>query len=164
MCCRSFWKTIVPFTIALMLGVLAASLFQKIIYRGENQIAVKSSDKEVGSGSGISSGSGYGGGGGYEVKTQTIPRAGTNPVQILSKPRPKYTDVARQNVVTGIVRLRVTFLADGQIGSVVPVTTLPYGLTEEAIMAAKNIRFQPATVDGKAVTVSKTVEYSFMLF
>jgi TonB family protein len=85
-------------------------------------------------------------------------------LRILSKPRPSYTDAARDNLTQGTVRLRVTFLSNGEIGSILPVKSLPNGLTEEAINAAKNIKFEPATIDGKPVTISRTVEYSFSIY
>jgi TonB family protein len=85
-------------------------------------------------------------------------------VNIISKPRPQYTDAARQNQVMGVVRLRVTFLASGQIGSVSPISGLSYGLTEQAIAAAKQIRFEPAKKDGVPQTVIRQIEYSFSIF
>jgi TonB family protein len=63
-----------------------------------------------------------------------------------------------------VVRLRVTFLASGQIGSVSPVSGLSYGLTEQAIAAAKQIRFEPAKVNGVPQTVTKQIEYSFSIY
>ena len=159
MCCRSFWKKAVPFAIALMLGVLVASFFQKAVYRVENQPIAKS-DCKFNTGYGI----GTGGGGGREVNIETMSRTGTNAVQILSKPKPAYTNAARQNQTQGKVSLRVTFLASGHIGSVKPVKSLPDGLTEQAMVAALNIKFEPATKDGEPVTVTKTVEYNFTIY
>ncbi len=89
---------------------------------------------------------------------------GVNPVRILSKPRPTYTVEARKNGVTGSIKLRVSFLASGTIGDVISVNTLPDGLTESAIEAAKGIKFQPATKNGTPLTVTKLVEYSFTTF
>jgi TonB family protein len=89
---------------------------------------------------------------------------GVSPVRILSKPRPTYTVEARKNGVTGSIKLRVSFLASGTIGDVISVNTLPDGLTESAIEAAKGIKFQPATKNGTPLTVTKLVEYSFTTF
>lgn len=88
----------------------------------------------------------------------------TQGLQILSKPRPSYTDVARQNGIEGLVILRITFLASGQIGSISPVSALPFGLTEQSIAAARNLRFIPAIKDGQYVTVSKQVQYVFTIY
>ncbi len=88
----------------------------------------------------------------------------TEKVKIISKPRASYTDAARQNQVTGTVRLRVTFTASGQVGSVAPVSGLPYGLTEQAIAAAKGIKFEPAKRNGVATAQTSIVEYSFTIY
>jgi TonB family protein len=85
-------------------------------------------------------------------------------MKIVSKPRANYTDTARQNQVQGTVTLRVTFLANGQIGSISPVSGLPYGLTEQAIAAAKSIRFEPAKKDGVPIPKVKQIDYSFTLY
>jgi TonB family protein len=85
-------------------------------------------------------------------------------VRILSKPRADYTQPARINEVEGAVRLRVMFLASGEIGEVIPLSGLAYGLTEQAMAAARQIRFEPATRDGIAVSVIKIVEYSFYIY
>lgn len=124
-----------------------------------------------GSGNGNGNGNGDGTGNGNQGSGSTIPKpppprpAGvTTAVKIISKPQPKYTDAARQNQFSGTVRLRVTFLPSGQIGSVSPVGSLPYGLTEQAIAAAKSIRFEPAKKDGVPVARVINVEYSFTLY
>jgi hypothetical protein len=88
----------------------------------------------------------------------------SSPIKILTKPRPNYTDFAKIYEMTGIIRLKVTFQANGEIGRIIPAVTLPFGLTEQAIEAAKQIKFEPAIVDGKLVTQVKTVEYSFSMF
>lgn len=86
----------------------------------------------------------------------------SKPLRILSKSTAQYTDEARRNGVSGTIKLRVTFLASGAIGDVTPISELPGGLTENAVAAAKNIKFEPATTDGTPVTVTKIIEYSFM--
>src|SRR5438445_3812893 len=73
------------------------------------------------------------------------------PLKILSKPRPGYTDEARQNNVQGTVKLEVTFQADGHIGEIVCVNEADenskklakYGLVSQAMKAAKKIKFEP---------------------
>jgi TonB family protein len=87
-----------------------------------------------------------------------------NPLRILSKPIPQYTEQARKNGISGSVKLRVTFLASGSIGDISPVNSLPDGLTEIAIEAAKGIKFEPATKNGERLTVTRLLEYSFTNF
>lgn len=125
----------------------------------------------IGSGSGNGRGTGTGNGNGPGDSAPPPPPSRppepvgpTEGVKIISKPKPPYTDSARQNQVTGVVRLRVTFTANGQIGSVAPVSGLPYGLTEQAIAAAKQIRFEPAKKNGVPQTSVRVIEYSFSIF
>ena len=91
-------------------------------------------------------------------------RFASQKLQILSKPRPGYTDLARERNTEGTVVLRVTFLASGEIGNIDPVKTLPNGLTEKAILAATQIEFEPQMADGRAVTVTKQIEYTFAIY
>jgi TonB family protein len=85
-------------------------------------------------------------------------------LKILSKPKPQYTDEARNDNLEGTVLLRVTFLANGQIGSVLAVKGLPDGLTDCAITAARQLKFNPVKVNGTPQTVTKSLEYSFSLY
>ncbi len=135
-----------------------------------------------GSGAGSGNGSGFGGGDGDgdgngkgdgdgNGRNATIkppppppPTGVTEGLKITSKPKPPFTDAARTQAIQGVVRLRVTFLSTGQIGSISPVQGLSGGLTESAIAAAKNIRFEPAKRNGVPYTVVKQVEYNFTLY
>lgn len=83
---------------------------------------------------------------------------------VVLTPKASYTELARQNSYQGTVQLRVTFLATGGIGKVTPITHLPYGLTEQAIYAAKRIVFIPKKVEGVNVSIIQPVEYSFSLY
>ena len=124
-----------------------------------------------GNGSGLGNGNGNGigddnGNGGNLTKT-TPPTAKvgvTQGLKIISKPKATYTDAARQNQVQGSVTLRITFLANGSIGSITPVSGLGYGLTEQAIAAARRIQFEPAKSNGQAQTVTKTFQYGFTIY
>lgn len=129
----------------------------------------------TGAGNGIGSGNGNGNGGGNGNGTgdggDVPPKAPVKPpppvvepFRILSKPRANYTDTARQNQVTGVVRVRVVFLPSGAVGSVTPLNNLPYGLTEQAIAAAKQISFVPQKSNGVPVSVTKVIEYSFSIY
>jgi TonB family protein len=125
-----------------------------------------------GNGSGYGNGNGNGNGDGngdgdngptVKVKPPT-PVGPTEGVKILSKPRANYTDAARQNQVQGKVVLRVTFAANGSIGSISVISGLGNGLTEQAIAAARGIRFEPAKRGGVPYSVTKPVEYSFTIY
>ena len=85
------------------------------------------------------------------------------PIKIESKPRANYTDAARNAMVSGKIVLAVMFAASGKVTDVIVVQPLGYGLDQEAVKAARGIKFSPLMRDGKAVSVVKTVEYSFSI-
>ncbi len=85
-------------------------------------------------------------------------------LSILSKPRADYTPEARKANVSGTARLKVTFGANEQITSITPMNELPFGLTEQAIAAARKLEFEPETKCGNPVSVTKVIEYNFNLY
>lgn len=163
MCCKNFWKTIFPFALAVGFGLLAVNLLQKenLIVTRQEKGFIKVVPPQTGTGS---SGSDTGLSPFYTSNSPQFCYLKSDSIQIRSKPRPKYTDTARQNQVQGKVMLRVTFLASGQIGKISPITNLPDGLTEEAIAVAKLIKFKPQMRNKKPITITKTVEYNFILY
>lgn len=93
-----------------------------------------------------------------------IAKGETIALKIIDKPRAIYTNDARENLVSGTVTLRVTFMANGSIGNIAVIGGLPDGLTEQAIAAAKGIKFEPAKRNGVALTVTKQIQYTFTLY
>jgi len=85
------------------------------------------------------------------------------PVVILSKPNPLYSDEARKLGVEGEVLVEVVFRASGQVQTVRVVKGLGHGLDEAALHAAEQIRFKPALQDGKAVDFSAIAHIVFQL-
>ncbi len=83
---------------------------------------------------------------------------------ILSKPEPQYTEEARQNQVTGTVVLRAVFTSSGEVSDIRAISGLPFGLTERAVAAARQIKFAPATKDGHPVSMYIQLEYNFNLY
>jgi tetratricopeptide (TPR) repeat protein len=85
-------------------------------------------------------------------------------LQVLSKPRATYTNSARSNNVSGTIKIVVEFGADGKIGFAIPYQTLPEGLTQNAVSAAKQIKFEPAVLNGKPVSVVSSFVYGFEIY
>lgn len=83
---------------------------------------------------------------------------------ITYKERARYTEEARQSKLQGTVVLSLVFGADGRVYDVRVVRHLPAGLTEEAILAAQKIRFNPAVRDGRPTSVRMQLEYNFTLY
>lgn len=92
------------------------------------------------------------------------PKTITAALKIIDKPRAIYTNEARKNQIAGTVTLRVTFLASGQIGNIVVISGLTDGLTEQAIVAARSIKFEPAKSNGISQTITRQVQYTFTLY
>ena len=84
--------------------------------------------------------------------------------RVLSKPEPQYTEEARRNQITGTVVVRAIFAANGKVIGVRVVKGLRDGLTEQAIKAARKIKFTPAFKDGRPVSMFVQLEYSFNLY
>lgn len=83
--------------------------------------------------------------------------------EITAKPNPVYTREARRIGVQGNVVLKVLLLGDGKLDRIRVVRRLPYGLTENAIRAACEIKFKPAVKGGQPVSQWVTLEYAFRL-
>jgi TonB family protein len=105
-----------------------------------------------------------GGGGGGDPNRIFSGKDVSSKARVLSKPEPQYTEEARKNAVTGTVVLRAVFTSGGQVTNIRAVSGLPYGLTERAIAAARQIRFTPATKDGRPVSMYMQLEYNFNLY
>ena len=108
-----------------------------------------------------------GGGPGYVSKEEVDSDGPFRINQVMSravitfKPEPSFTEKALDNDVYGVVRLRAVLSSKGALTNVSVVKSLPDGLTEKAIDAAKQIRFTPARRYGHAVSQYVTLEYYF---
>ena len=171
-CGKNFGKRIIAFALALALGLLAASFLRKEISvtKIEKVEKVEKIEKvetvkpaETTGGIGESRGAGEGEG----IGCANYPSRESEPdsaLKVLSKPQARYTEEARENNAQGTVTLKVTFLADGKIGTISPVNELPYGLTESAIAAARQICFEPAKKNGVPYASIRTVTYSWTIY
>ncbi len=83
---------------------------------------------------------------------------------ITHREKAQYTDEARENKIEGTVVLSAIFGADGQLSGIRVIRGLPLGLTEKAIDAAKQVRFEPAMKDGQPVSVSGFLEFQFKFY
>jgi TonB family protein len=96
-----------------------------------------------------------------------VQRVNTQPaftnLELISKPAVQYTAEARQLKVQGDVVLRVTFLASGQVAVQGILHGLGHGLDEEAQRVAHQIRFRPATRDGRPVDMTTNITITFQL-
>jgi len=85
------------------------------------------------------------------------------PVEVLFKPSPQYTEEARRLRVEGEVVLSVVFQANGTLRVVGVVKSLGHGLDQMAEQAASQIRFKPAEEAGKPRDFPATLRIEFRL-
>ena len=85
-------------------------------------------------------------------------------VKLVMKPEPSYTEAARQRQVVGTVILKVVFSCNGSVEKISAVKELPQGLTDQAIAAARKIKYIPAVKDGKFASTWMHLEYNFNLY
>lgn len=85
------------------------------------------------------------------------------PVEILYKPRPVYTQEARDLKIQGQVSLQVIFTSTGSIRVLRVVHGLGHGLDQAAEQAAAQVKFRPATRGGVPVDTNATINITFEL-
>lgn len=83
--------------------------------------------------------------------------------RLFTRVAPNYTEDARNNKISGVVILKTIFSKTGEVTNIRVVSGLPYGLTEQAIKAARGIKFTPAMKDGQPVSMWMQLEYNFNL-
>ena len=86
------------------------------------------------------------------------------PLKILTKPHARYTDKARQMNITGTISVYVLFAANGTIPHIIILNSLGYGLDEQVLNAARQIKFEPELKNGTPVSVVRKVSYSFDIY
>jgi TonB family protein len=83
--------------------------------------------------------------------------------EVISEPKPQYTEEARQLRIQGEVTLQVKFGADGRVEVLRVVSKLGHGLDEQAERVAEQIRFKPAAKNGQPVDHITMIHILFQL-
>jgi len=89
--------------------------------------------------------------------------AGVKPPAPITVPDAEYSGEARRKKIQGLVVVSIVVDENGLPAAPQVVKGLGYGLDENAIRAAMQYRFQPATRDGKPVPVRITIQVRFSL-
>ncbi|MGQ0542035.1 MAG: TonB family protein [Blastocatellia bacterium] len=85
-----------------------------------------------------------------------------SPLRISDQPKPELPKVYGTLDAQGTVRLKVEFLANGEIGNIAVITKTPAAnLTELAVQSAKKIKFEPETKNGISISRSIAVSYIY---
>lgn len=85
----------------------------------------------------------------------------STPLAILFEPSTHMTEAARRHQTYGVVQLLVEYGADGHARVLERLTSLPDGLTEEAVEAVERTQFRPATIGGQPIPQIRTQAFYF---
>ncbi len=97
------------------------------------------------------------------------PAAAATPIQrtspkVIYKPKPEYTEEAKEKHVEGNVAVRIRVLPNGAVEVLGVTSGLGYGLDESAKRAAQAIKFEPATdASGHPIVWEGVVNVAFQL-
>lgn len=87
--------------------------------------------------------------------------AGLNGPVFFQRLKPAYTEQADLADVAATVELDAAFRDDGQVADVVVTRWAGFGLDESAIATLGRLKFKPAELNGKGVTIRGLVRYTF---
>lgn len=144
-----FLKRALPFTLTLIVGAALGGVVHLFGTRADNPVSVPRARRHYDCPSSRT----------YTARPE-YPSVVATPV---FEPNTRYTREAWNHGVTGVVRLRLTISADGDVTSVETIEGLPYGLTEEAQKVAWRTKFEPARVNGQPVAATQNEDYIFSL-
>ena len=93
---------------------------------------------------------------------QPLPPGAARPVKVHDV-APEYTELARAARLQGVVILQTAIDQEGNVADVDVLKGLEMGLTEAAVDAVKQWKFEPAKIDGEPIPVSYNVTVNFRL-
>jgi TonB family protein len=95
--------------------------------------------------------------------TKTVVEAGVDvePPRVLRRVEPTYTETARRFRIEGAVVLSLLIDTEGRVANINVLRGLPFGLTENAVSAARQWLFEPCTLNGDPVSVRMTLTVRF---
>jgi len=101
----------------------------------------------------------------HATDTRTVVDAGIDidPPTALYRVNPRYTEAARKIRFEGVVVLSLLIDTNGQVTGITVLRGLPFGLTENAVSAAQQWRFEPCTFNGNPVSVRYTLTIQFRI-
>jgi len=80
-------------------------------------------------------------------------------LKITKQPIARFSDYVSENEWSGLVRLAVELKFDGSVGFIFPFSGTSKNFIKPGVEAAQGIKFRPAVLKGKPVTVVVIVEY-----
>ncbi|HEX8091643.1 MAG TPA: energy transducer TonB [Blastocatellia bacterium] len=93
--------------------------------------------------------------------TESAAGAGFKAPEFFNRVKPEYTDAADRANITATVEATAVFRASGEVGEIEITRWAGFGLDESAERAIRQLKFKPATRDGRPVSVRASVRYNF---
>jgi TonB family protein len=97
----------------------------------------------------------------YDLASEEAIKLQIKPPQFYRRLKPAYTETAALAGILATIELNVVFQADGRIGTVEVLRWGGFGLDESALTTVKQLRFEPAKLQGRPVSVRAVVQYNF---
>jgi TonB family protein len=97
----------------------------------------------------------------YDLSSDEAVKLNIKPPQFYRRIKPEYTETAEFAGITATIELKVVFQSDGRIGAVEIVRWGGFGLDESSLATVRQLRFEPAKLNGRAINVSAIVQYNF---
>jgi len=86
---------------------------------------------------------------------------GFTPPEFRNRVKPEYPPQADLADITATVEAMVVFRADGQVGNIEITRWAGFGLEESSERAIRQLKFKPATRDGRPINVRALIQYNF---
>jgi len=98
------------------------------------------------------------------VETDPIRVGGkVSPPRVIHRVLPRYTEAARQVKIQGAVILDAVIDKEGRVQEITVLGGQPFGLTENAVEAVRQWRFEPSVLNGRVVAVRYVLTIRFRL-
>ncbi len=97
----------------------------------------------------------------YDLSSEEATKLKLKPPQFYRRLKPAYTELADFAGITATIELKVVFQSDGRIGNTEVIRWGGFELDESAMATVKQLRFEPAKINERAVSVSAVVQYNF---
>jgi TonB family protein len=97
-----------------------------------------------------------------DIPAEDSPRAvGFKPPEFLNRVKPEYTSQAELADITATVEAMAVFRSNGEVGAVEITRWAGFRLDESATAAIRQLKFKPATREGKPINVRALIRYIF---
>jgi TonB family protein len=97
-----------------------------------------------------------------EAPDEDSPRSvGFKPPEFLNRVKPEYTSEAELADITATVEAMVVFRSSGEVGEIDITRWAGFGLDDSAKRAIRQLKFKPATREGKSISARALIRYNF---